>query len=663
MMKTRYISASACIMAALSLHAQKIELVGILPNADGGFDGRMVIAKVDAEGKAVKDIDVESFSLGTGESVVTANSSIKKSDGYYLIPIPALDRSFDVPYVTTTDRYAYRVRLTTADGARLVSEMIEDNGTERFLWLGSDVKWTAATAGHNSASVDSTTSRDKSYIPLNGVNYKKSFNTHAEGSLTFSFPEDNPYSRFFTYYGVEDGMAKGDVRFIFTVNGEILEDRIMYSSGNKSIPSTYDRVFIRKFETPVDGKTDIYIKGDIVDDNSGDQTNFPMGRIYLKPDTRKAQTQSWPKEKMLSYNKPFTYTLDNPFPSAGTVYYELNSGSQYATLEGNTLNVHTLPDDKSAYIEVTAYQFGTDDYLPAPPATCRFYVSSDKTVPRDGRLELNSGDVVDELTVYADPDSRGQVVVKGGGYAEIKKLRLKYTFTPGKWNFVTFPADVNIDRISNLSQLGYRLNDNRKAFYICEYSTRLRAEKPEADAWAQLPTADVVRNKGYIMGISRSADNPDNTPVEVTFVFENTTLGIDDSGNGSLNVELNMTDVEPGTAVPVYVRPDGIKGAPLKVMVTFSPEDLSVLPVNYTAALDEARITFLPDDSGIRLTLPTQDPAKVVIFDRKDRIVKAVNYIAPYAIDIRTLAPGEYRAYIQYGNATAVKTFTVEKKK
>ena len=659
-MNARYIFASLSIAAALPLNAQKVELVGILPSADGGFDGRMIVVKADGGDKAIKDIDLVTFKLNSGEfSEKIPGTAIKKSDGYYLVPIPSLDRNFEVPYLDTDDRYAYRIGLTTDDNVRIVTEMIEDNGVERFYWLGSDVKWTSATTGYKSPVFDRAIEYDQNPFSAGGLTAYKSFSTHAKGSFLYSFPADNRYSRFFTYYGIQDDRSPGDILFKFKVNGEIVETKTVYSKTNPKKPS--DGVYLHKFETPINGKTDIEITGDVIDDNGGDHMNFLVGRVYLKTDTRKAQTQSWPEEKILAFDKPFTYTLQNPFPSDGTVYYELLSGSEYATLDGATLNVHTIPEDKSAYIEIRAYQFGTDEYLPAPPATCRFYVRNDKTVERGEKLELNGGEVVDQLTVYADPESRGQVVVSNG-YAQVKKLYLKYTFRPGEWNFITFPANMNLDRVSNLNELGYKFNDNKKAYFICEYNTRQRAENPEKTAWTQLASPDVVRNKGYIMGVSRSADNPDNTPVEVTFTFENTTLGVDASGDGSMNVELDMMQVKPGTTVPVYVQPDGVKGAPLKVMVTFSPKDLSQLPVNYAAALDEARITFIPDRSGIRLTLPTQDPAKVVIFDRKDRIVKAVSYTAPYVIDIRTLKPGEYRAYIQYGNASAVKPFTVEKK-
>lgn len=180
---------------------------------------------------------------------------------------------------------------------------------------------------------------------------------------------------------------------------------------------------------------------------------------------------------------------------------------------------------------------------------------------RDGRLVLKDGDEIDELTVYADAHSCGQVVVESG-LARVDKPVLKYTFTPGEWNFVSFPADASLSRISNLDALGYRLNDGQKAFYLCEYDTHRRAGQPGGDMWTRLQTDNVARNKGYIMSLSPSADNPGDKPVEVTFVLGNTTLGVDASGNGSMNVELNMMQLEPGTEFPVYVMPDGgVKGA------------------------------------------------------------------------------------------------------
>lgn len=659
-MKARYIFVLLFSLLGLHSQAQSIELIGLVPSADGSLAGRKILAKVDDGGAGISTVQLVSFSLRDGSSTVTSDN-IPLSGGYYLLPIPeTLDRDFTVPLLDTKDRYAYRAKFTSKAGNNYISEMIEDNGVERFRWIGADVKWNAATSGYDNRIKYDQGIDGGNPFPVDGINFYKSFSTHATGSFTFNFAEDTPYSRLFTYYGIQDNKSAGDIKFTLTVNGELKDTHTMYAKNNPVKPS--DGIYLRKYDVAIDGQTDIVINGDMIDDINQDHMNFPLGRLYLKKDVRKEQEATWPATEILAYGKPFKHTLDAGFTSGGTGLYYITSGSEYATIEGNVLNVHTIPTDDSAYIEVAAVQPGTDEYLTSPLSTCRFYVVNDKTVPADGKLVLNNGDEVDELTVYANPSSRGQVIVNNG-FASVNKLILKYTFNPGEWNFISFPANASLSQISNLNSLGYTLNGSQKAFYLCEYNTRSRAEQPSKTAWTKLASDNVIKNKGYIMGVSRSADNPDNKPVEVTFVFENTTLGFDTSNSGSLNVELNMMQIEPGTEIPVYVMPDGLKGAPLKVMVKFSPKDISELPLNYAKALDDARVTFNPNNSGIRLTLPTQDQAKVVIFDSKEHVVKAVKYVAPYLIDVTDLKPGKYQLYIQYGNATATKPFEVTGKK
>lgn len=660
-MKARYIFVLLFSLLGLHSQAQSIELIGLVPSADGSLAGRKILAKVDDGGAGISTVQLVSFSLRDGSSTVTSDN-IPLSDGYYLLPIPeTLDRDFTVPLLDTKDRYAYRAKFTSKAGNNYISEMIEDNGVERFRWIGADVKWNAATSGYDNRIKYDQGIDGGNPFPVDGINFYKSFSTHATGSFTFNFAEDTPYSRLFTYYGIQDNKSAGDIKFTLTVNGELKDTHTMYAKNNPVKPS--DGIYLRKYDVAIDGQTDIVINGDMIDDINQDHMNFPLGRLYLKKDVRKEQEATWPATEILAYGKPFKHTLDAGFTSGGTGLYYITSGSEYATIEGNVLNVHTIPTDDSAYIEVAAVQPGTDEYLTSPLSTCRFYVVNDKTVPADGKLVLNNGDEVDELTVYANPSSRGQVVVNNG-FASVNKLILKYTFNPGEWNFISFPANASLSQISNLNSLGYTLNGSQKAFYLCEYNTRSRAEQPSKTAWTKLASDNVIKNKGYIMGVSRSADNPENKPVEVTFVFENTKLGFDPSNNGSLNVELNMMQLEPGSEIPVYVMPDdGLKGSALKVMVKFSPKDISSLPVNYVKALDDARVTFNPNRSGIRLTLPTQDQAKVVIFDSKEHVVKAVKYVAPYLINVTDLKPGKYQLYIQYGNATATKPFEVTGKK
>lgn len=656
-MKTRHIILFIFSWFALSIQAQNVELEGLLVPDESSLSGRMVIARLD-EIDAPQSVQLVCYSLRDGKTTLS-DEAVVLADGYYLLPLPQLDRNFVVPMLETTDRYTYQVKVITSDGRTLVTEMIEDNGVERFRWIGSDVRWTSYTTGYapDTPRIDGSIDYSTNPFAVGGISFYKSFSTHAKGSFTFNLPQDNPYSRFFTYYGIQDNKTQGDVRFSLIVNDEVVESHDIYSMTNTTKPADYDGIYLRKFEAAIDGKTDIVLDGGVIDNYNHDHMNFLMGRLYLKKDSRKEQSTTWLATQVISSDRPTSHTLDAVFTSGNPVYYLLTSGNDYADIQGITLNLHTLPQAKDEYIEVLAVQPGNDEYNPAM-AKCRFYVRNNKTVRSDEKLVLKDGDVIDQLTVYAGPDAAGQVVVEGGA-AHVARLVLCYTFVPGQWNFISFPANVDIDRISNLDSLGYRFNGDMKAYYICEYATHLRAENLGKSAWQKLPAPDVVKNRGYIMGVSRSADNPGDAPVEVVFTFENTTLGLDAAGNGSMNVELNLMQMEPGTELPVYVSPDGIEGAPLRVMVRFEPADLSVLPVNYARALDEARVTFNPNRSGIRLTLPTQDEARVVIFDRKQRIVKAVKYKSPHLIDIHDLVPGEYSLYIQYGNADDVKSFTV----
>ena len=162
------------------------------------------------------------------------------------------------------------------------------------------------------------------------------------------------------------------------------------------------------------------------------------------------------------------------------------------------------------------------------------------------------------------------------------------------------------------------------------------------------------------MGIARTADNPNSDPVEVTFTIDNTTLGVTSTSDGTMNVQLDMTMVPENEEVEVVVQPVDVKGIPLVVKVKFEPEEEVVKPLNFKNALEEARITFNPNKSGIRISLPENSPAKVMIFDKKGRLAKAVKYISPFVIDISDMKKGHYDVLIQYGNARSYKNLVIE---
>lgn len=126
-MKPRYIVVLLFSLLGLQAQAQSIELKGLLSAADGNLDGRMVLAKVDNADKQIQSLQLVCYSLRDGKNTLS-DKTITLQDGYYLLPIPSsLDRSFVVPLVSTSDRYAYQVKAVMTDGTTFVTEMIEDN--------------------------------------------------------------------------------------------------------------------------------------------------------------------------------------------------------------------------------------------------------------------------------------------------------------------------------------------------------------------------------------------------------------------------------------------------------------------------------------------------------------------------------------------------------
>lgn len=333
--------------------------------------------------------------------------------------------------------------------------------------------------------------------------------------------------------------------------------------------------------------------------------------------------------------------------------YRILKGQEFATIEdGNVLNLHTIPEH--AEIVVEAFQPGNREWEPTTTTTCTFRFSKGFVVQKDARVELEGGQVLEELIVYGDAGQMGQVVVKNG-IVQVKKLVLKYTFVPKAWNFITFPSDLDIDKISDLNAKGYYLNNKtsgRGAYYIRSYDTQVRAETPSGSVWKNLETPEVKGLKGYIMGINNALGMD---PVEVTFTMDNVSLDFESSIR-PLNLTLDLSQVEPGTRQDVYIKPVNVKGNTLKVSVDFQPEDLSVLPVNHAKALEGMRFTFTPDKRGIRLTLPDQTPAKIAIYNKKGtKLMKAVRYVAPMVLDLSDLKSGTYQMVINYGDATAVR--------
>lgn len=636
-MRIRQIILSTTIsMLSVAAHAQKVEMIGILSHNGEKY----VCGKVDPGTKTITNVELYCFNMNTGEKSYKQDY-IKYDNGYYMFKIQT----------GQAVKYGYRMVPTFNDGEKLYSTNIEENGMDRFEWLGSEYKWSQSGSGYGGAVIDRGIDYDQP-IPIGGIGYYKSFSTHANGFLHFEFPENTSFCRLYTKYGVQDRKNAENLKFSFIVNGDTVVTKNIYATGT----STNN---INEFETPINGKTTVRMYGDKVETQlKQDHMNFPMARVYYKPDARATQTIAWQEEKILSSTKPFSHQLEAKASSELDIIYRISKGAEYATLDGTTLNITAIPENPNEYIEVEAFQPGNEEYKYTDLYRCRYYIRNNKTVLKNEKLVITDNTDIEELVVYGDAQSVGQVVVQNG-LVKVNRLVLKYTFMPGKWNFITFPGEFNIDQISDLNSKGYYLNNEKKPYYICEYDTRSRAETPQKNSWKRLYSPIVKRNKGYIMGLARTDEN-DQTPVEITFTLDNTSLGTTAEQDGTLNVALNLLELEPEKEFPVYIQAEGVKSNILTVMMKFHPKDVEDLPLNFAKALEQARVTFNPNRSGIRLTLPESTPAKVLIFNKRGKLVKAVKYVSPHLIDIKDLKKGKYTLLVEYGNSQEFKELVIE---
>lgn len=498
-------------------------------------------------------------------------------------------------------------------------------------------------SGHGSAQVDKSFSGG--VLQITNQTYKKGFGIHAGGNrgyVSVSILPDK-YERFVAEVGKQNGQP---YKILF---------RLLFNGAEVANTGAIDKSQKISWDKVLGSANMVRINVDEGGDGNGnDHAAIGGARFYMKQTPKQDQSLSWQDEMVLNQNKPFRMNLEAKASSGLDITYRIVEGAEYASIEQQELVLNTIPE--RATIVVEAFQPGNAQWNPSEIKTCRFYLTKSIVVQKNERIELQKGEDLEELIVYADSASIGQVVVKEG-LVKIKKLILRYTFIPKQWNFISFPSDLNIDKISNLNELGYTLNgrgSSQGAYYIRKYNTQLRAEQPNIDAWEKLNEPTVKGLQGYILGINNGLGM---APREVSFEINNVSLDFESTVR-ILNLTLDMTNATINEAQNVYITPVNVKGNTLKVAVKYTPESKAGLPINYKEALREARITYVPNRKGIRLTLPDPTPAKVAIYDRKLRkLKKAVNYVSPMMIDISDLKSGEYKMVVSYGNAIELKSF------
>lgn len=497
-----------------------------------------------------------------------------------------------------------------------------------------------------------------------GVNYAKGLGLHARGVLEMQPGVLGPYDRVAADMGAQVGYGGNPTQ---TMAYSVESGSQIVKTSQTLNPETgqYEGGDVPKgqyvsWDVPINNGSILRLIIDKGSDNRDDNDHICMGapRLYYTPGVKSPQTVQWVNEQFIVNNKPTTIELDAVSSTGLPIYYYIVKGKEFAHLDGNSLVVTAIPNGDNEIV-VDAYQPGNADWACTGVATCYFRLSHGLEVQKNEYVEISGPDELDQLIIHADKESVGQVSVKDG-IINVHKIVLKYTFIPGEWHYLTFPANVNLDKISNLNDLGYTYNAyGAPAYYLREYSTMGHETNPFGDSdWMIPEQPEAMSGKGYTISID---DRLTTDPVEVTFTIDNTGLDMK-SILSSLGLTLDLSSLKPGDTQTLTIssaNPE-IDSNQLTIDVVYQPTDLSSLPLNHQDALDRMRFVFVGQHKAIRLTLPDQTPARVVFFDKNGKkVMKAVRYVAPNVIDLSDMKPGTYNMAVAYGPATRIVPITL----
>ena len=489
------------------------------------------------------------------------------------------------------------------------------------------------------------------------VIYAKGFGVHAKGTVELQPSVLTPYSRVAADMGAQVGYGGNPEQ---TMSYRIESGNMVLKTTQTidSVTGAYVGGDLKKsqyvsWDTPINNSAILRFVIDKGTDNRDDNDHVCIGapRLYYSPAVKSSQTISWDSNRSIICNKDTEVALDAVSSSGYGIVYRIVKGNEFATITPDNKLVINTPPTGGAEVLVDAYQPGDDIWTSSPVVTCTFTLTRGLEITPGESVEISGPDVLDQIVICADKSHSGEVIVKNG-IVDVRQIVLKYTFVPGEWNYISFPSDVDINKISDLGAMGFGLNAyNAPAYYIKEFDTEIFATNPDADPWVLLDTPKVKGLKGYIMSI----DTPNATdPVEVTFVIDNTKVDLSDMTR-SLGLTVDFSGMEVGSEQTLSVASanPNISSNQLRVTVKFEPNNTSSLPINHAKALEAMRYTFVGNHKAIRLTLPDQTPARVVFFDEKGKkMVKAVRYVSPYVIDLQDLKPGKYNMVVTYGQAT-----------
>ncbi len=488
---------------------------------------------------------------------------------------------------------------------------------------------------------------DKSFeggeLQTGDIRAGRGFGIHANGSVDMRF-SSGLYDRFTAYAGKQNGKY-GNISFSLKVNETITYPAQSFSPGDYY---TFDQ------ELDSDATSVRIDIGTSNDGNGADHGSICSPFFFMK---ESRQAQQIEDEVRLQEIQVFTDTLTvkpSVLTSAGLdCSYTIIRGAEHAEVRGSNIYISEISALDTLIVQ--AFHPGNTEYQASNPILLKYVFSSRLEVPKDATITLLSGGRYEKIELHSDGSQTGKVVIPQG-VVTVDELEIHMDLNPDQWYHFSLPFDLDLIKESNLIALGYDLNgkSGNTSLEIKEFSESHKSSDPLSNGWVESSATTLKANKGYLL---RLANTSQDKPQGLVFTLDNNLMTVLD-GSRIVNLSIDLGYAPTNSTQVVYVSPTNVEGDVLRVEIDFQPSSLAELPMNYEQELKQTRVTFTPNREGIRLTLPTQEVAKVAIFKADDfTFVKAVNYVSPNLIDITDLSSGAYAVVVNYGNAQNVLSF------
>ncbi len=471
----------------------------------------------------------------------------------------------------------------------------------------------------------------------------RGFGIHANGYVVMRFPA-GLYDRFTGYAGKQIN-KNGNISFSLKVNETFTYPGQIFSPGN-----------YYTFDQELDlAATYVRIDVGMGNDGNGADHGSICSPYFFMRETRQAQQI----EDTLRHQdiQVFTDTLTikpSVLTSAGLDgSYTILQGHEHAEVREGHIYIREVNAIDTLVIQ--AFHPGNTAYQASNPILLKYVFSSSLEVPKDTTITLLSGGRYEKVTLHSDGLQTGKVIVPQG-IVKVDELEIKMHVNPEQWYHFSLPFDLDLIKESNLVALGLDLKgeSGKPRFEMKEFSESHKSSDSLSNGWVETTATTLKANKGYLF---RIANAPQDKSTDLIFKMDNNLMTVLD-GSKIVNLSVDLGYAPAGSKQVVYVNPTNVEGDVLRVEIDFQPSSLAELPMNYEQELKQARVTFTPNREGIRLTLPTQEVAKVAIFKASDfSFVKGVNYVSPNLINITDLAPGAYEVVVSYGNAQNIFSF------